>query len=131
MTSTGKNSQIRSKLRRAVSSRKNGNEAWTLLQRADCPKLILLDWVLPDIDGIELCRRIRQSSSVNSYSYIILLTGKDAPNDVLEAMEAGADDYLVKHLSPLSLEGESSILYGFRRHCCRAAFRNRSRFRIP
>jgi two-component system, cell cycle response regulator len=83
---------------------KNGNEAWTLLQRADCPKLILLDWVLPDIDGIELCRRIRQSSSVNSYSYIILLTGKDAQNDVIEAMEAGADDYLVKPFNELELK---------------------------
>jgi two-component system, cell cycle response regulator len=82
---------------------KNGNEAWTLLQRADCPKLILLDWVLPDINGIELCRRIRQSSSVNSYSYVILLTGKDAQNDVLEAMQAGADDYLVKPFNELEL----------------------------
>jgi len=75
---------------------KDGNEAWTLLQRPDSPKLVLLDWVLPDISGLELCRRIRTSASINSYSYIVLLTGKDSKKDLLAAMEAGADDYLVK-----------------------------------
>jgi diguanylate cyclase (GGDEF)-like protein len=73
-----------------------GSEAWTLLQRPDCPKLVLLDWVLPDIDGIELCRRIRQAGAGNSYTYVILLTGKDTQKDMLEALEAGADDYLAK-----------------------------------
>lgn len=83
---------------------KDGSEAWALLQRADCPKLVLLDWVLPDIDGIELCRRIRLAASGNSYSYIILLTGKDGKKDMLEAMQAGADDYLVKPFDQLELK---------------------------
>jgi two-component system cell cycle response regulator len=75
---------------------KDGSEAWELLQRPDCPKLVLLDWVLPDIDGVELCRRIRLRGAGNSYSYVILLTGKEDKKDLLEAMQAGADDYLVK-----------------------------------
>ena len=83
---------------------KNGTEAWTLLQRSDCPRLVLLDWVLPDIDGVELCRRIRLSASGNSYSYIILLTGKDGKKNMLEAMQAGADDYLVKPFDQLELK---------------------------
>ncbi len=83
---------------------KDGFEAWTLLQRPDCPKLVLLDWVLPDINGIELCRRIRLAGSRNSYSYIILLTGKDGKKDMLEAMQAGADDYLVKPFDQLELK---------------------------
>jgi two-component system NtrC family sensor kinase len=83
---------------------KDGSEAWTLLQRPDCPKLVLLDWVLPDINGIELCRRIRLAGSRNSYSYIILLTGKDGKKDMLEAMQAGADDYLVKPFDQLELK---------------------------
>jgi len=83
---------------------KDGSEAWTLLQRPDCPRLVLLDWVLPDIDGVELCRRIRLASTGNSYSYVILLTGKDDKKDMLEAMQAGADDYLVKPFDQLELK---------------------------
>ena len=83
---------------------KDGSEAWKLLQRPDCPKLVLLDWILPDIDGVELCRRIRQADSGQAYSYVILLTGKDARADLLEAMQAGADDYLVKPFDQLELK---------------------------
>jgi len=86
-----------------VTIAKDGSEAWTLLQRADCPRLILLDWVLPEIDGVELCRRIRRASE-HSYSYVILLTGKGAKKDLLEAMQAGADDYLVKPFDQLELK---------------------------
>lgn len=82
---------------------KDGSEAWALLQRPDCPKLVLLDWVLPDIDGVELCRRIRRADAGNSYSYVILLTGKGGQKDMLEAMQAGADDYLVKPFDELEL----------------------------
>jgi two-component system, cell cycle response regulator len=82
---------------------KDGSEAWALLQRPDCPKLVLLDWVLPDIDGVELCQRIRLAGSGSSYSYVILLTGKDGKTDMLEAMQAGADDYLVKPFDQLEL----------------------------
>ena len=83
---------------------KDGSEAWTLLQRPDCPRLVLLDWVLPDIDGVELCRRIRLAGAGKSYSYVILLTGKDSKKDMLEAMQAGADDYLVKPFDQLELK---------------------------
>jgi two-component system, cell cycle response regulator len=83
---------------------KDGSEAWRFLQRPDCPKLVLLDWVLPDIDGVELCRRIRLTDAGKSYSYVILLTGKDGKTDLLEAMQAGVDDYLVKPFDQLELK---------------------------
>ena len=74
----------------------NGAKAWELLQQQDTPKLVLLDWVLPDFDGIELCRRVRQAGSDREYTYIILLTGKEGRQNMLEAMQAGADDFLAK-----------------------------------
>jgi diguanylate cyclase (GGDEF)-like protein len=82
----------------------NGSQAWSLLQRADSPKLVLLDWVLPDMDGIELCRRIRQMGTSRPYVYVILLTGKDGQQNMLKAMQAGVDDYLNKPFDELELK---------------------------
>ena len=83
---------------------KDGEEAWELLQAPDAPRLTLLDWMLPQIEGIELCRRIRLTKAHPDYTYIVLLTGKDGKNDLLEGMQAGADDYLVKPFNPLELK---------------------------
>src|ERR1700758_5408094 len=73
-----------------------GIAAWELLKQPDAPKLVLLDWVMPDLDGIELCRRIRKAGAISQYVYVILLTSKEGRQNMLEGMEAGADDYLVK-----------------------------------
>ncbi len=75
---------------------KSGAEAWRLLQEQTSPKLVLLDWVLPDLDGIELCQRIRRAGSSRHYVYVILLTSKEGRQNMLDAMDAGADDYLMK-----------------------------------
>jgi len=75
---------------------KSGGEAWKVLQQPDSPKLALLDWVLPDLDGIELCQRIRQGRASRTYVYVILLTSNEGRQNMLRAMRAGADDYLVK-----------------------------------
>ncbi len=83
---------------------KDGEEAWRCLQAPDAPRLVLLDWVLPQVEGIELCRRIRQAGPGTHYSYVVLLTGKDGENALLEGMQAGADDYLVKPFKPLELK---------------------------
>lgn len=83
---------------------KDGAAAWKLLQEPDAPTLVLLDWVLPEIEGIELCRKIRKATVQGGYTYIVLLTGKDGKNDLLEGMQAGADDYLVKPFEPLELK---------------------------
>ena len=83
---------------------KDGAAAWKLLQEPDAPTLVLLDWVLPEIEGIELCPRIRKATVQGGYTYIVLLTGKDGKNDLLEGMQAGADDYLVKPFEPLELK---------------------------
>jgi len=87
----------------SITITKDGAETWRLLERRDCPKLILLDWVLPGIDGIEICRRIRQVRDGSAYVYVVILTGKESKNDLLEAMQAGADDYLVKPFDQMEL----------------------------
>ena len=73
----------------------DGAKAWTILQQEQAPQLLILDWVMPEIDGVELCRRIRERQKF-PYQYILLATGKDAKEDVVKGLEAGADDYLTK-----------------------------------
>lgn len=73
---------------------KDGAEAWEKFQRSPFP-LVLTDWIMPNLDGVELIRRIR-SADVPFYVYIVLLTAKSEKEDLVYAMEAGADDFLVK-----------------------------------
>ena len=73
----------------------NGLDAWNLLQQEHAPQMAILDWMMPGMDGIEMCRRIR-SLQQDPYRYILLLTAKDDKHDVVQGLEAGADDYLTK-----------------------------------
>jgi len=79
-----------------VTLANNGAEGWNALQRPGSPRLVLTDWVMPYMDGVELCRKLRDRGTTDAYVYTILLTSKDEKSDLLKAMEAGADDYLVK-----------------------------------
>jgi two-component system, cell cycle response regulator len=83
---------------------RDGKEAWKLLMERDAPRLALLDWVLPEIDGVELCRRLRDRSEGEPYTYVILLTAKTHKHEMLEAMNAGADDFLGKPFDPPELK---------------------------
>ncbi len=83
---------------------KDGREAWDLLRKPDAPRLALLDWVLPGLDGVELCRRLRGRSEQVPYTYTILLTAKSEKQEMLEAMDAGADDFLAKPFDPPELK---------------------------
>jgi two-component system cell cycle response regulator len=86
-----------------VTLAESGSEAWQILQQPDSPKLVLLDWVLPDLDGLEICQRIRKAGSSGPYVYVILLTSNEGRQNMLDAMQAGADDYLVKPFDELEL----------------------------
>jgi two-component system cell cycle response regulator len=88
---------------------KDGKEAWKQLSRTDAPRLALLDWVLPEIDGIELCRRLRSRSAEMPYTYTILLTSKNRKEEMLEAMDAGADDFLAKPFDPMELKARLQV----------------------
>lgn len=73
----------------------DGLEAWHALRRENAPPLAILDWMMPHLDGVEVCRRVRQSPALQSV-YLLLLTAKDRREDLLEGLQAGADDYLSK-----------------------------------
>lgn len=87
-----------------VLSAKDGFEALQILQQADAPKLAVIDWMMPGIDGLQLCQKIREVKS-DAYTYILFLTAKNTPADVIEGLEAGADDYLIKPFDPQELRG--------------------------
>src|SRR5580698_9673555 len=69
----------------------NGAEALEILSQPDCPRLVLLDWMMPLLDGVEVCRTIRKNAS-SQYIYLILLTAKGKQEDIVQGLEAGADD---------------------------------------
>ena len=73
----------------------NGREAWQAMQAENPPALAIIDWMMPGIDGVEFCRKVRESVPLAS-TYIILLTGKRRINDVIIGLEAGANDYMRK-----------------------------------
>ncbi len=75
----------------------NGQQAWDQLQAVDAPSLALIDWEMPGVEGVELCRRVRAREAEGaSYTYVLLLTARRARHDIVAGMEAGADDYVVK-----------------------------------
>ncbi len=86
-----------------VVEARDGEEAWRLMQSGDSPHLAIMDWLMPQLDGLELCRRIRAHANT-PYRYLILLTSRDRKEDVVAGMEAGADDYLIKPFHRHELE---------------------------
>ena len=79
----------------SLVSTRDGAEAWEALSKEGAPQMAILDWMMPGMDGLEVCRRVRQRGA-EPYVYILLLTVRDQNQDVIEGMEAGADDYITK-----------------------------------
>lgn len=90
----------------------DGLQALEILESAQPPNMALLDWLLPGMDGIDICRRIRQLGADGNYIYTVMLTAKNRKQDLLAAMEAGADDYLAKPVDASELRAR--ILAGKR-----------------
>lgn len=80
----------------------DGETAWALVRQRP-PEILVTDWMMPGLDGLELCRRVRGAAH-DDYTYIIMVTAMAERGQILRGMEAGADDYLVKPLDPLALE---------------------------
>lgn len=91
--------RVLEKLGYEVLQAPGGPEAWELFQR-ERVRLVITDWMMPDLDGLELCRRIRADVRHARYTYLIVLTALAGKSSFLEAMDAGADDFVSKPFDP-------------------------------
>ena len=98
----------------------NGLEAMMALRKKDAPTLAIMDWMMPGMDGLEICRRIRE---VDRVLYVILLSARGSKANLLEGLRAGADDYLVKPFDKDELHAR--ILVGLRVMAMQAALMER------
>ena len=96
-----------------VVSVSDGAEAWMQLNSAQRPRLAILDWMMPEVDGLELCQRIRDKIT-DDYIYIILLTARENNEDIIAGLESGADDYITKPFDHSELQ--SRIKAGLRKY---------------
>jgi sigma-B regulation protein RsbU (phosphoserine phosphatase) len=90
-----------------VSVAEDGESAWGVVQTG-APHLAIVDWMMPTLDGPDLCRRIRQDAA-HAHMYLILLTSRDSRADLIEGLNAGADDYLVKPFDPGELRARIQV----------------------
>ena len=79
----------------AVQVASDGREAWEMIQAPEAPSLVISDWMMPEMDGPTLCRKVR-AAEMPGYVYFILLTAKGGKDDVIIGLDAGADDFLTK-----------------------------------
>ena len=84
-----------------VTAAPDGRQAWGEFERKPFP-VVISDWMMPGLDGLELCRRIRAADHTK-YTYIVLLTALGGKGHYLQGMDAGADDFLMKPLDPAEL----------------------------
>lgn len=85
----------------------DGEEAWNLLQQPNTPELIIVDWLMPKLDGIDLCRRIKNELKISPY--IILLTQLSGTTNIVKGLEAGANEFLSKPFNMAELQSRLSV----------------------
>ena len=91
-----------------VESVTNGEEAWAKLQKPDAPHIAILDWEMPLLDGMEVCRRVKEMGCENP-PYVILLTSRDSKTDIVRGFDAGADDYMTKPFNDNELRARTRV----------------------
>ena len=86
----------------------NGREAWDIFQEREDTQVVISDWLMPNLDGLELCRRIRAEQRPH-YIYIILITILSGKRSYMRGMDAGADDFITKPFDPDQLEARLCV----------------------
>ncbi len=91
-----------------VVSAENGAQAVEILESDDAPALAILDWMMPKMDGVEVCTRVR-ANHARPYIYLLLLTAKSQKEEIAAGLEAGADDYVIKPFDPDELRARLKV----------------------
>ena len=91
-----------------VTATVNGAEAWQALQKPDAPALVILDWIMPEMDGPDVVRLVR-ALQTDQPPYIIMLTSRGDKADIIAGLEAGANDYLTKPFDPGELRARVEV----------------------
>ena len=91
-----------------VVTAQDGEVAWEILQRPDAPQMALLDWMMPGLDGVELCRRVR-AQETDEPPYLIILTARGEKPDIVAGLKAGADDYIAKPYNSEELQARLGV----------------------
>jgi phosphoserine phosphatase RsbU/P len=86
----------------------DGAQAWTFLRSAVNPTLAILDWMMPEVDGPEVCRRVR-AELPDANMYLLLVTARESRGDVVAGLDAGADDYIIKPFDPEELRARVAV----------------------
>jgi DNA-binding response OmpR family regulator len=86
----------------------DGSQAWTALARATAPTLAILDWMMPGMDGPDVCRRVR-AELPDANMYLLLVTARERRTDVVAGLDAGADDYIIKPFDPEELRARVAV----------------------
>jgi len=86
----------------------NGKEAWDVMQAEDAPRLVILDWQMPEMSGIEVCKKIRENDTSDP-PYLIVLTSRDEKKDIVKALDAGANDFISKPYDNEELQARINV----------------------
>jgi DNA-binding response OmpR family regulator len=86
----------------------NGAQAWEHLRAAEAPTLAILDWMMPEMDGPDVCRRVRAELPLANM-YLLLVTARESRGDVIAGLDAGADDYIIKPFDPDELRARVAV----------------------
>lgn len=92
-----------------VVTAENGVEALDILKQPDAPSVALVDWVMPEMTGIELCEKVKHQNGAGKFVYLILLTGKNDRKDIITGLDSGADDYIVKPFENEELKSRIAV----------------------